>query len=86
MGKYKNYINKYNMDLKKAENIVVNTEGIIIGTNADDTDDGLAEMCILIADNRPAKYLKCVIVENKKIFILSREEENRIDNELKEYY
>lgn len=77
--------NKYDIDLNNFKNLIVNEEGIIIGTNANYTDDGLSKMCILVASNIPIKYLDCITIKNIKIFIISIEEEKFLDDELKKY-
>ncbi|MCK9470702.1 MAG: hypothetical protein M0Q88_02985 [Bacilli bacterium] len=77
-----NIKNEKGIDIKESENLVVNTEGVIIGTNASDKVLGLVEGCILIADSRPVKYLECNIIDGKKIFVLSDNEINRINKEI----
>lgn len=79
-----NFINKNNFDLDELVNIVVNTKGVIIGGNADDDADNLDEMCIFVAGSRPVKYLKCTIVDNKKVYTISDMEIKRIDDEIAE--
>lgn len=77
-----NFINKNNFNLDELVNMVVNTKGVIIGGNAD--DDNLDDMCIFVADSRPVKYLKCSIVDNKKVYTISDMEIKRIDDEIAE--